>query len=84
MTTEGIKVMTDAEMLRELRQDIRDLNNKIDNHNKVNNDAHTDLLKQVAEIDKKSGVNAAKLSVYVVFITVFGAGLVNFGFHKLA
>ena len=37
MTTEGIKVMTDAEMLRELRQDIRDLNNKIDNHNKVNN-----------------------------------------------
>ena len=76
--------MTQSEILREMRQDIRDLHGKIDDSNKDNNKSHTDFQKQLAAIDKKSSINTVKLGGFVTFITLVVASVVNYGFHTLA
>ena len=76
--------MTDAEMLRGLREDIRDLHGKIDKYTNDNHTAHMDLQKQLAGIDKKSGINATKIGIFVTAVTIFVAGAVNAAFHMIS
>jgi hypothetical protein len=84
--TEKIKgsEMTQSEMLRELRQDIRDMNNKIDESNRENNKSHADFQKQLAKIDKASSINTTKLVMLVSVLSIVIAGAVNYGFHTIA
>ena len=79
----GSEMSEQSEMLRELRQDIRGLHNKIDDHNNQNHAAHACLQKQLATISERSGINKAQIVTLVTFLTLFVAGAVNWGFHTI-
>ena len=73
--------MTQSEILREMRQDIRDLHNKIDDNNKDNNKSHTDFQKQLSAVDKNSSINTVKLGGFVTLISLVVAGVVNYSIY---
>ena len=73
--------VSNEEMLRELRQDIRDLHHKIDINNTDNHKAHAALNDKLSAISERSGINKAQIVTLVTFLTLFVAGAVNWGFH---
>ncbi|MBU8921768.1 MAG: hypothetical protein KOO63_08110 [Bacteroidales bacterium] len=75
--------MTQVEMIREMRQDIRDLHGKIDRHVCANNKDSAEIKKMVAHVDKNSSVNTTKLSVFLSMLTIIIAGAVSFGFNTV-
>ena len=84
--TERIKgsEMTQSEMLRELRQDIRGLHNKIDANNDANHTAHAELHKEMSKVSERTGINSTKLGFFLVFIPILVSGLVGFSFRVMA
>ncbi len=76
--------MTQAEMLRELRQDIRDLHDKIDTHVADQHRAETCFLKQLAEIDKKAGINTQKIALFSGGVAIIASGAVAAAFRMIS
>ena len=73
----------DMTMLRELRQDIRDLHGKIDKNNDDNHKAHASLNDKLSLISEKSSINKAQIVSMVTILTIIVAASVNYGFHSL-
>ena len=71
--------MTQVEMLSGLAQDIRDLRTLLNQHNELNHQAHIELTKQLAAVDKKAGINGAKLAFITGVAAVLSAGIVSAG-----
>ena len=90
--------MTQAEMLREMRQDMRDLREKmelrdqraIERHDRfmeVNTAAHQLIHEKLgevkAEMREKTGINTTKVGMFVALISIFVAALVSTGMARM-
>ena len=80
----GHTPMTDAELLRELRTDIRDMRLELKENALANNTEHKELFAKIACVDKVGGINAVKLGGFTAVIAIFFSGLVGFGFNVFA
>jgi hypothetical protein len=83
-TMKGSAPMTDAEVLREMRQDIRDLHTKFDGVIQARYDDKLELISEIGKIDKVSSINTVKLHAFTAGIAIFFSGVVGFGFHVFA
>jgi len=80
--------MTDAEVLREIRADIRGLHKRVDHFIETNHEAHVDIQKTVgdavSEMKERTSVNATKIGLFVGFVSLLVAGASSFVIQAVA
>ena len=60
------------------------IHRKMDECNKDNQREHADITKKVASLDTKSGINTAKIGLFVTLLTIFVAAVASSGFAHLS
>ena len=60
------------------------LHQKMDECNRENQKEHAEITKSVGKLDTKSGVNTAKIGLFVTLLTIVVAAVASSGFAHLA
>ena len=81
-TRKGLK-MTDAEVLRQVHEDIRHLTEKLDRYIDDNHKSHMEIQKQLSEVDKKHSITGTKLGLLAGGIAIIATGIINAGMRYL-
>ena len=61
-----------------------ELHRKMDDCNRENQQEHKVLTESIGRLDTKSGINTAKIGLFVTLLTIFVAAVASSGFAHLA